>query len=62
MDELCYLRARDALDAFASRTLSPVELLDAVLARADTVEPTLNAITSRRMVAVLAPTAPPNCC
>lgn len=48
-DDLCFLGAVDALRAFAARTLSPVELLDAVLARADQVEPTINAITSRRL-------------
>lgn len=47
-DELCYLGATEAVAAFTARTLSPVELLDAVLARADVVEPALHAITSRR--------------
>ena len=45
MDEaLHYLSATDALTAFAARELSPVELLDAVIARAEAVEPTVNAL------------------
>jgi aspartyl-tRNA(Asn)/glutamyl-tRNA(Gln) amidotransferase subunit A len=42
-DELAYLGAAEALDAFAARTLSPVELLGALLARAERVEPAVNA-------------------
>jgi Asp-tRNA(Asn)/Glu-tRNA(Gln) amidotransferase A subunit family amidase len=44
MTELAYLCATDALAAFRSRSLSPVELLDAVIARAEVVEPTVNAL------------------
>jgi amidase len=44
MTELAYLSATAALSAFRSRELSPVELLDAVIARADEVEPTVNAL------------------
>ncbi len=47
-NELCYIGAAEALRRFADRSLSPVELLDALYARADEVEPTLNAWTSRR--------------
>jgi aspartyl-tRNA(Asn)/glutamyl-tRNA(Gln) amidotransferase subunit A len=43
MTDLCYLSATEALRRFAARELSPVELVDAVLARADAVEPTINA-------------------
>ena len=46
--ELAYLGAADALARFADRSLSPVELLDALYARADQVEPGLNAWTTRR--------------
>jgi Asp-tRNA(Asn)/Glu-tRNA(Gln) amidotransferase A subunit family amidase len=42
--ELHYLSATDALRAFRSRELSPVELLEAVIARAEAVEPTVNAL------------------
>ena len=47
-DELCYLPATEALQLFRSRDLSPVELLDACLARADQLEPVLNAFSAQR--------------
>jgi aspartyl-tRNA(Asn)/glutamyl-tRNA(Gln) amidotransferase subunit A len=43
MTDLCYLSATDALRLFTARKLSPVELVEAVLARAAAVEPTINA-------------------
>ncbi len=42
-DELAYLGATDAVARFRSRELSPVELLDAVIARAEATEPHVNA-------------------
>ena len=42
-DDLCYLSATEALAAFKARKLSPVELLQAVIARADAVDPKINA-------------------
>lgn len=42
--ELHALGAREALALFRARALSPVELLDAVLARAEAVEPVVNAL------------------
>jgi Asp-tRNA(Asn)/Glu-tRNA(Gln) amidotransferase A subunit family amidase len=47
MTDLHYMSATDALAAFRARTLSPVELLEAVIARADAVEPTINALCLR---------------
>ncbi|WP_320670506.1 amidase [Patulibacter defluvii] len=47
MTPLHLLSATEALDRFRRRDLSPVELLDAVLARADAVEPTVNALCHR---------------
>jgi aspartyl-tRNA(Asn)/glutamyl-tRNA(Gln) amidotransferase subunit A len=41
--DLCYLSAADALRLFRSRELSPLELATAVIARAEAVEPPINA-------------------
>ena len=41
--DLCYLSATDALQLFKSRQLSPVELLETLIARAEQVEPKINA-------------------
>jgi Asp-tRNA(Asn)/Glu-tRNA(Gln) amidotransferase A subunit family amidase len=43
--DLCYLSAAKALEMFRSRTLSPVELLNAQIARAEQIEPRINAFT-----------------
>lgn len=43
MDDIAYLSATDALTRFRSRDLSPVEALDAVVARIDEVGPAINA-------------------
>ncbi|MEC9329987.1 MAG: amidase, partial [Pseudomonadota bacterium] len=45
--ELCYLSATEVLRRFQSKTLSPVELLEAVIGRAEEIEPTVNALTYR---------------
>ncbi|AFU98732.1 amidase [Simiduia agarivorans] len=45
--ELCYLSAHEALRQFADRSLSPVELMQALIARADEVEPAINASAFR---------------
>lgn len=47
MTELCYLSATEALGRFRARELSPVELMEAVIARAHAVEPTVNALCHR---------------
>lgn len=44
-DELCYITASEAVALFKARKLSPVELLEAVIARSEAVNPTLNAYT-----------------
>ncbi len=41
--ELCYLPATEALRLFRGRQLSPVELTEAMIARADAAEPGINA-------------------
>ncbi|MCB2142754.1 MAG: amidase [Rhodobacteraceae bacterium] len=46
-DELCYMPATEALARFRDKSLSPVELMAAVIARAEQTEPKLNAITYR---------------
>jgi amidase/aspartyl-tRNA(Asn)/glutamyl-tRNA(Gln) amidotransferase subunit A len=47
MDELHHLSATDALRAFRARRLSPVELTEAVIARAERTEPVVNALGHR---------------
>jgi amidase len=41
--DLCYLSASEAIERFKQRTLSPVELMQALIARAEAVEPVVNA-------------------
>lgn len=41
-DDLCYLTASEAIGLFKARKLSPVELLDAVIARGETIRETIN--------------------
>ncbi len=43
--DLCYISAVDAIKAFRARRLSPVELVSAVIARAEKANPKLNAFT-----------------
>ena len=43
--DLCYLPAHEALRRFKARTLSPVELMEAVIARAEQVKDPVNAFT-----------------
>lgn len=43
MDDLCYLTAREALNCFARGTLSPVDLMRALLERIESVNPRINA-------------------
>jgi Asp-tRNA(Asn)/Glu-tRNA(Gln) amidotransferase A subunit family amidase len=43
--DLCHLTATEALERFRTRSLSPVELMEAVITRAEAVNPRLNAIT-----------------
>jgi aspartyl-tRNA(Asn)/glutamyl-tRNA(Gln) amidotransferase subunit A len=45
--ELCYLPATEAIGRFRARELSPVELMEAVIARAEEVDPTVNALCIR---------------
>ena len=45
--DLCYLSAREAIALFKARKLSPVELLGALIARTEKVEPKINAFTDR---------------
>ena len=44
-DDLCYLTATEAITKFKARALSPVELMSAVIARSEAVEPKVNAYT-----------------
>jgi len=45
--DLCYMPATEALRRFRDRSLSPVELMQATIARAEKVEPKINAFTYR---------------
>jgi amidase len=44
MSQLSYISATEALRRFAERSLSPVELMNATIARAEAVEPVVNAL------------------
>jgi amidase len=41
-DDLCYLTAREAIGLFRQRKLSPVELMSALIARSDRINPRIN--------------------
>ncbi len=43
--ELCYMAATEAIAKFAARELSPVDLVEAVIARSEQVNPKVNAYT-----------------
>ena len=45
--ELCYLPATEAIERFKAKTLSPVELLEALIKRSEEVDPVINAFTYR---------------
>jgi aspartyl-tRNA(Asn)/glutamyl-tRNA(Gln) amidotransferase subunit A len=44
-DGLCYLTATEAISRFKAKTLSPVELMQAVIDRCEAVNPLVNALT-----------------
>ena len=44
-DELCYLSANEAISRFTDYSLSPVELMQALITRSEQVEPHINAFT-----------------
>jgi amidase len=43
--ELCYMTATEAIAKFEAKKVSPVELMKAVIAHREAVNPKLNAIT-----------------
>ncbi len=45
MSELCYLTAVEAIAQFKTKTLSPVKLMEAVIARSEQIEPQINAFS-----------------
>ena len=45
-EALCYLSAAEAVRLFAAKQISPVELMEALIARAETVEPVVNAFSN----------------
>lgn len=54
MEDLHYLSATEGLQLFRARELSPVELVQAVIDRAEKVEPTINAFAETRYEEALA--------
>ncbi|MFE7388651.1 amidase [Streptomyces sp. NPDC057582] len=54
LTDLAYLPATEALRRFRDRSLSPVELMTAVIARAEAVEPKVNALAERTFDEALA--------
>ncbi|MFJ2417546.1 amidase [Streptomyces brevispora] len=52
--DIAYLPATEALRRFRDRSLSPVELMTAVIARAEAVEPKVNALAERTFEEALA--------
>ncbi|TDJ35887.1 MAG: amidase [Gammaproteobacteria bacterium] len=46
-DDLCYVSATDALARFRARTLSPVELMEAIICRAESIAGTVNPFADR---------------
>ena len=46
MTDLHYIPAVEAMDRFRDKSVSPVELMEAVIARAEAVEPTINAFAN----------------
>jgi amidase len=45
-EDLCYHTAFEAIAQFTAKTLSPAELMRAVIARPEAVNPALNAVTA----------------
>ena len=43
--DLCYMTATEAISKFKAKELSPVELMAAVIARCEEVNPKVNALT-----------------
>ncbi len=56
-DDLCYLSATEAIARFKAKQLSPVELMRAVIERAEKVEPQINAFTDKYFEQALAQAA-----
>ncbi|WLQ44422.1 amidase [Streptomyces laculatispora] len=54
LTDIAYLPATEALRRFRDRSLSPVELMTAVIARAEAVEPKVNALAERTFDEALA--------
>jgi amidase len=52
--DLCYLTATEAVARFKDKSLSPVELVSALIARSKAVNPTLNVLTDLRAEQALA--------
>ena len=47
IDDLCYMSAHEALKRFRNLSLSPVELLEAIIEKADSITGTVNPFADR---------------
>ena len=47
IDDLCYMSAHEALKRFRNLSLSPVELLEAIIEKADSITDTVNPFADR---------------
>ena len=47
IDDLCYMPAHEALKRFRNLSLSPVELLEAIIEKSDSITDTVNPFADR---------------
>ena len=52
-DDLCYMSATEAIKEFRALSLSPVELLDAIINRAEAISESINPFADRYLMSWL---------